>query len=232
MVHHDETLLQDHLKKNSALLKQYRQRVKRQNDRLENAWFVGLLSYCQVPQAGTMIVTALQRKYADLLPHDETMCLREIEHRYMQTDVSQIWKWMQWSDIQSATVERQAKRLIHEVQLFKWVCVQNEEKGLAPWPTFVWQKSCSMTGSIPRPMTSATARAAGTPGFSAFKWIQRFRHRWRLQMGRQPVKQELTTESLRDKVFWHMVCKKNKGRSKSGSRLRTKFRTPKQNHTK
>ena len=72
-------------------------------------------------------MTALQRKYGDLLPHDEIMCLREIEHRYMKSDVSQIWKWMQWSDIQSITVERQAKRLVHEVQLFKWVCVQFAE---------------------------------------------------------------------------------------------------------
>ena len=196
---HDKAELHILQGRNAFLLRQSCLKLQRAGLRTERAWQVGLIAYCHEPTYGSMIVSALQRRYADIVPKNPDECMKEIETRFMQADVNDMVKWLNWENIGGQYIVDNAKKLIHDVHLFKWICDQNEHRGIAPWPSIAWKTRIHML------QTSGLERTAQSPSLDvstdakALKWMQRFRHRWDLQLGRPSVKQPLSEVELRDK---------------------------------
>ena len=78
----------------------------------------------------------------------------------------------------------------------KWVEHQNAVQGVAPSQRLVWEFRQSLhTYEV---LASGSVVPHCAP--AAVKWMQRFRQRWQLQMGTQPVQETLPLEVLRAKV--------------------------------
>ena len=198
----------DHVSADLARVKAERRRLTKLAWHLDNAkrvrraraWRVGTIAFCHVPMAGESIATAIVCKYGDAITTDETECALELERRFLNTPVDMLAQWLDWiaEDPQTEVVE--AKRLVEEVRLLAWVQSQNAAQGVAPPPQFVWEQRCSLSiqntshpnahASPLRPPRSAGAR----------KWVQRFRRRWGLVLGRLPVQDMLTVDTMRAKV--------------------------------
>ena len=196
---HDTAELQVLQRRNASLLHKYRVQFQRSVVKTERAWFVGLLAYCHEPNKGSMIVRALQHRFGDLVPKNPDECMKEIETRYMRADVNDMVKWMDWENIGCQHVIVNAKKLIHDVNLFQWVCEHNRERGMAPWPSIAWKTRVAMLQTSGLEQTSPPQSLDVTTDAKASKWMQRFRHRWDLQLGRPAVKQQLSEGELRDK---------------------------------
>ena len=168
--------------------------------RRERAWRVATISFCHVPNAGESIATAVTRKYGECIEMDIAECTMEIERRFLETPVNKLAQWLDWTGFISQGEVMEAKRLVEEIRLLSWVECQNSIQGISPPPPFVWEQRCVLSiqnGSGPdarasslRPHRSAAAK----------KWVQRFRYRWGLVMGRLPATDLLTVVNMRAKV--------------------------------
>ena len=140
------------------------------------------------------------RKYGDCIGVDVAECTFEIEKRFLETPVDKLAQWLDWTgDTQQAEL-MDAKRLVEDVSLLSWVQSKNCTQGVSPLPQFVWEKRCFLSienGSEPdaRASSHRAHRSA-----SAKRWVQRFRRRWGLSMGRLPAKDLLTVDTMRSKV--------------------------------
>ena len=86
-----------------------------------------------------------------------------------------------------------------DVRLLDWIGEQNSAQGVSPPPQFVWEK-CALTidqtsGDKRRAASWRPARSA-----AAKKWLQRFRKRWNLCLGRLPAKEVLPTATMQAKA--------------------------------
>ena len=175
--------------------------------RRERALRTALIAFCHNPAAGTSIARAILRKYKDCMALDVSECAAELESRFLDTPVETLAQWLDWEGDIPEKQMMEAKRLVEEVRLLSWVQTQNTTQGVSPPPQFVWEQRCAFLienrsvtdscASAHRPSRSAAAR----------KWLQRFRRRWDLVLGRQPSKDLLTVDTWRTMVklfsiFW------------------------------
>ena len=134
---------------------------------------------------------------------DVAECTLQIEKRFLETPVDKLAQWLDWTGDTPQAELMEAKRIVEDVRLLSWVQSQNSAQGVSPLPQFVWEKRCFLSienssefgekASWHRPHRSAGAK----------KWVQRFRRRWGLVMGRLPAKGLLSVDTMRDKVwFW------------------------------
>ena len=127
-------------------------------------------------------------------------CTREIEDRFLRTPVDTLAEWLEWSEDITRGARAEAQRLVEDERLLRWVGDQNSAQGVAPPPQFVWEKRCCLAidcnsgeerGAAPwRPARSAAAK----------KWLQRFRQRWNLTLGRLPAKDVLPAATMQTKA--------------------------------
>ena len=182
------------------MLKQASAQESRRRTRREHALRVATLAFCHEPTAGATIATATLRKYKNVFEGTIADCTRDIEGRFLTTPVDQLAEWLEWTGDLSKGEVLEAKRLLEDVRLLSWVGDQNYAQGVAPPPQFVWEKRCALsiqTGSTQDERTSSWRPPRSA---AAKKWLQRFRRRWGLVLGRRAAKDVLPTDTLRCKA--------------------------------
>ena len=191
------------LARNSAELKRgqkqaQKERARRRKQR-EHALLTATVAFCHEPGAGPSIAAATMRKYPGAMDEDLETLTREIETRFLETSADTLAQWLDWSDI-PRTVESEAQRLVEDVRLLHWIGEQNSAQGVSPPPQFVWEKRCALT--IDKNSGHQRCAASWRPARSAaaVKWLQRFRKRWNLCLGRLPAKEVLPTATMQAKA--------------------------------
>ena len=127
-------------------------------------------------------------------------CVMEIERRFLEAQVDDLAQWLEWTADASPAELLEAKRLVEDARLLAWVQDQNSKQGISPPPLFVWEKRCALSIE-----NSSVADARASPHRSprsaaGLKWVQRFRRRWGLVVGRLPAKDILPVDTMRKKV--------------------------------
>ena len=175
-----------------------KERARRRKQR-EHALLTATVAFCHEPTAGPAIATATLRKYPGAMDEDVDTLTREIEARFLEAPVNTLAQWLDWSDI-PRTVEREAQRLVEDVRLLHWIDEQNSAQGVSPPPQFVWEQRCAL--AIDKTTGPERCAASWRPARSAAakKWLQRFRKRWNLCLGRLPAKEVLPTETMQAKA--------------------------------
>ena len=172
----------------------------RHSKQREHALLVATIAFCHEPNDGHVFAEATLRKYARVFGEDVAKCTAEIEDRFLKTPVDTLAQWLDWSEDMPRGARAEAQRLVEEARLLRWVGEQNRGQGVAPPPQFVWEKRCSMAIDCHH----GEGRAAGSwrPARSAAakKWLQRFRRRWNLTLGRLPTQDILPAETMQSKV--------------------------------
>ena len=205
----------EQLKLELARVTQERRRLQRQASsrmcrsvaRREHAVLVATVAFCHVPSAGETIAIAMQHRFADILWEDVVSCTREIENRFLRTSEDELGQWLEWQGGLTPKTITEAKRLVEEARLHVWISEQNCAQGVAPPPQFVWEKRCALVienhGTF-----SKTGAEHHSRSDAAKKWVQRFRQRWDLVLGRQEAKDVLPVGIMRSKVMIQSYPKK------------------------
>ena len=89
---------------------------------------------------------------------------------------------------------------MEDARLLRWIEKQNKAQGVAPPPQFVWEKRCAL--AIDNNSGQERGAASWRPARSAAakKWMQRFRQRWNLTLGRLPAKDILPSATMQAKA--------------------------------
>ena len=175
-----------------------KERARRRKQR-EHALLTATIAFCHEPTAGPTIAAAIQRKYIRAMDEEVDALTSEIETRFLKTPIDTLAQWLDWSDI-PRTIQSEAQRLVEEARLLHWIGEQNSAQGVAPPPQFVWDKRCAL--AIDQNSGHQRCAAAWRPARSAAakKWLQRFRKRWNLCLGRLPAKEVLPTATMQAKA--------------------------------
>ena len=138
------------------------------------------------------------------------------------TAVDTFAKWPDWSEDIPRGARAEAQRLVKDARLLRWVGDQNSAQGVAPPPQFVWEQRCAFTIDCDhgRPLRAAPWRSARSE--PARKWMQRFRRRWNLCLGKLPTKDMLPAETMQAKARKGVTKKQH-----SGAALRLNMRSAK-----
>ena len=139
---------------------------------------------------------------------DVAKCTTEIEDRFLKTPVATLAQWLDWSEDLPRGARAEAQRLVEDARLLRWVGEQNSAQGVAPAPQFVWERRCAL--AIDHDSGHQKCAASWRPARSAAakKWIQRFRKRWKLCLGRLPGKDILPTATMQAKAGFGSAKKK------------------------
>ena len=182
------------------LEKHFRKQERTRCSRRDCAWRVASIAFCHVPTTGQAISAAILRKYADCIDMSVDECVMQIERRFLEARVDDLARWLEWIADASPAQLLEAKRLVEDARLLAWVQDQNSKQGISPPPLFVWEKRCAL--SIDNSSAADARASAHRPPRSAGgkKWVQRFRRRWGLVMGRLPAKDILPVDTMRKKV--------------------------------
>ena len=182
------------------LQRQAQKERARQSRQRELALLAATIAFCHEPTAGRTIAEATLRKHARVVGGDVAACVREIETRFLGTPVDLLAQWLDWSDDIPRAVRAEAQRLVEDAGLLVWIGEQNSAQGVAPPPQFVWEKRCALAidSQSGGPKDAASWRPARSA--AAKKWMQRFRRRWNLTLGRLPAKDLLPLATMQAKV--------------------------------
>ena len=153
---------------------------------------------CHTQSAVADLASLLQKRFTKYFKNSVEELAREIETQFLETQIEDLAQWLDWTGDGPQKEFREAKKLWVELELLRWVDNQNMVQGVVPLPHFVREEcdrlsraiGCESIRDIGEPLQTEAAR----------KWVQRFGHRWTLQLGRQPVKEILSTELLREKA--------------------------------
>ena len=172
----------------------------RKKGQQEHAILAATIAFCHEPNAVSLIAEATLRKWAAIMEGDVASCVRVIQDRFLATPVDTLAAWLEWSDVIPQAAHEEARRLVEDTRLLHWVEQQNTAQGVAPPPQFVWETRCALdiscnVGEERRAAAWRPARSA-----AAKKWMQRFRHRWSLTLGRLPAKDCLPAATMQTKA--------------------------------
>ena len=172
----------------------------RHNKQRDHAVLVGTIAFCHEPTSGSAITAAILRKYGRVLDEDVESLTLKIKNRFLATPVNTLAQWLDWSGDIPRSVRTETQRLVEDARLIRWIGEQNSDQGVAPPPQFVWEKRCSLSvdNNHREKRCSTTLRPARSAATK--KWLQRFRKRWNLTLGRLPGKDILPTETMQNKV--------------------------------
>ena len=184
----------------TRLQRQARKERSRRDKQREHALLTATIAFCHEPTAGPTIAEATLRKYARVMNENVATCAHEIENRFLMTSVDTLAQWLDWSEDIPQTVRTEAQRLVEDARLLRWIEKQNKAQGVAPPPQFVWEKRCAL--AIDNNSGQERGAASWRPARSAAakKWMQRFRLRWNLTLGRLPAKDILPAATMQAKA--------------------------------
>ena len=157
----------------------------------------------------------VRRVFPGLFEETEEVLATRIGDMYLATTPDEIARWLNWqcSHLLKSEIDT-AKRLVEEARVLRWVEAQNADKGVAPPGRFVWNEfkqiraECTTEAVDQRPHTDWAAK----------KWLWRFRRRWQVEFGTQPVEEILPVASMQNKVSEEpkTVPKKDRIRDRTG----------------
>ena len=175
-----------------------KERARRRKQR-EQALLTATIAFCHEPTAGPTIAAATLRKYTRAMDEDVDALTREIETRFLETPVHTLAEWLDLSDI-PRSILADSQRWVEEARLLHWIGKQNSAQCVAPPPQFVWEQRCAL--AIDKNSGHQRCAASWRPARSAAakKWMQRFRRRWNLCLGRLPAKDVLPTATMQAKA--------------------------------
>ena len=182
------------------LQRQAQKERSRRHTQREHALLIATIAFCHEPTAGPTIAAAILRKYTRVMDEDVANCTNEIKTRFLETPVDTLAQWLDWSEDIPRSVRSEAQRIVEDARLLRWIGDQNSAQGVAPPPQFVWEKRCALV--IDNSSSQGRGAASWRPARSAAaqKWMQRFRRRWNLALGRLPAKDILPAATLQAKV--------------------------------
>ena len=172
----------------------------RHSKQREHALLVATIAFCHEPTYGHVFAAATLRKYPRHFEESVAQCTAEIEDRFLKTPVETLAQWLDWSEDMPPGARAEAQRLLEDARLLRWVGDQNSAQGVAPPPQFVWEKRCSLAIDCQHGERSAAASWRPARSAAAKKWLQRFRRRWNLTLGRLPTQDILPVETMQAKV--------------------------------
>ena len=202
--------------------------------RRERALRVGTIAFCHDPTAGSSLANAILRKYRDCVALDVSHCATELESRFLDTPVGTLAQWFDWEGQIPEQEMLEAKRLVEEVRLLSWVQTQNHAQGVSPPPQFVWEKRCALSIANSSSIDARASSYRPPRSAAAKKWMQRFRQRWGLVLGRRPTSDMLSVDIMRSKVdlFFILDTSFTESLSVLGSGKWTRFRVCKHKSSK
>lgn len=189
-----------------AELKRKANQVKREHQRAERARAAKLKHVSDVAFAlyvhnapNTTAAMSYLAKQGDAAGGEEDGCTaKALEERYLQTPLEDLLAVQggKGGGLQ-AKVHQAAAKFLQEFQLHSWVAKQNVDKGVAPSSRMVVEYVASGVPFAPEKQS-----AAWKPGRDAanVKWVQRFRKRWSLRLGRFRPRERVPLEAMRAKV--------------------------------
>ena len=121
-----------------------------------------------------------------------------LEDRYLETELEVLRDIMGRKDTIGRHVMRAALKFEGEYSLATWLETENRDKGVAP-NTGLVLRHLRKPQEKPEALSPLTRTASTT--FGGLKWVQRFRHRWRLLRGRFPARERIPVEELREKAI-------------------------------
>jgi hypothetical protein len=142
----------------------------------------------------------LRRQWSGKLNIDASSASTELETKFLEAPLKEVW------DISEGRCEGipqsffdEAIRFRREAETYNWVCAQNAVQGLAPSSTLVMQYRRRSTAIAELKPDSASMWLSYKAGER--KWVQRFRTRWGLSLGRIPAGEVVPLNALREKDF-------------------------------
>ena len=134
------------------------------------------------------------------MDEDVDTCTREIETHFHEIPADTLAQWLDWSDDILRVVLAEARRLVEDAGLLGWIGEQNIAQGVAPPPQFVWERRCALAIDNRSGRGRGAASWRPTRSAAAMKWMQRFRQRWNLTLGRLPAKDLLPSATMQTKA--------------------------------
>ena len=179
---------------------------------------IATLAFTHESEGNASYARYLRHTFPAIFTDGDAEVARSIETHFLSLEAGVLASWLDWDcPNMSASDIAAAKKLVDEANILKWVEHQNAEQGVAPSQRLVWEFRQSLHTYEVLASGSVVPHCAS----AAVKWMQRFRQRWQLQMGTQPVQETLPLEVLRAKVpsdekssdlfFW---TPENKGETK------------------
>ena len=142
----------------------------------------------------------LQKHQARDAAWDIEEALKLLEDEYLATEPEKI------ADILDGAaagwpkhIFQEAARFRQDFILFTWIRDQNINQGVAPSPKLVtlWRRVGTTTASDPHGEDADMVALT----FGEKKWLQRFRRRWAITLGKVPVGDVIPLPSLRQKAL-------------------------------
>ncbi len=159
---------------------------------------VAFVLYVACEAVDTLALLYLSQRSADLHQQDAEQNKEYLECRFLSTDVEALSNVLDGhgGGISKAAYA-EAKRFRNEAMVYDWIRKQNVEQGVAPPSHFVikFRRQSSLSLS---PENNTTAK--GTVKAGELKWVQRFRQRWGLRIGRVPAGEAVPLVRLQAKV--------------------------------
>ena len=126
--------------------------------------------------------------------------VHQLEQRFLETELNTLSKIADSQSPPFSTQKyRRASRAREELGLLDWIRTQNDDHGVAPSSSLLWDQKTKVAGEKAESST-AVPHAAGPTKSAQIKWAQRFRARWKLQMVRPVAQHVLPPEQLQQKV--------------------------------
>lgn len=154
--------------------------------------------YVACEAVDTLALLYLSQRSMDVLQQDPEQSKEYLECRFLTTDVEALSNVLDGhgGGISKAAFA-EAKRFRSEALVYDWIKRQNVEQGIAPPSHFVinFRRQASLSHS---PEDNTTAKGSVKAG--ELKWVQRFRHRWGLRLGRVPAGEAVPLARLQAKV--------------------------------
>ena len=176
-----------------------RRRVDRHEAAFQRHLMVGVLAYTHDPSGLVTYAEHVSRCGGTTRPITADEACRQITERFLGMPNEVLGDWLDWTCAgMTATAVKTAQNLVREFGLVEWVKHQNKVQGVAPPQCFVWQRRCAEMNKVEdcdavRPREAASSARA-------VKWMQRFRARHDLRLGKQPVGHILPVEHLQQKA--------------------------------
>ena len=171
-------------------------RTHNRRDR-EGFLMAALVAFTHEPQRSQDIAWYLTHRSAGLFGNSVKDVVRELEQRWLALPPSTTLQWLDWNADMglSPRCVHTAQRMLADLRVVQWVETQNRDRGLCPPPDRILQYRKGTEKEGPGNSFMSTSMS-----MSNRRWVQRFRSRWAMRMGRLPARQHLPVELKRRKV--------------------------------
>ena len=205
----DVTRLQALVKEAKDQARTLDDRIKRQHQKAQSRRRQEEAKLRRLRQVGLRIVAiarnamhTLEKWLSEKLPSvddaEREMMLEEIAEEFGSLHVDNINRMLEPIAKQEAALLKEAKAGVASCDLHSWVCQQNVGKGVAPSVGAILRQRSRYDSMSQTTMDGIEERAAGRS--ASYKWIARWRSKWRMPKGKIQDRDALPPAELSEKV--------------------------------